>query len=72
MKFNFEKKPGSKKEQEKLEKKKQEHYSAVVRSADYKAQQSKVVAPFGKEFKTGAAKSKKDYKREKPIKGKDY
>lgn len=76
MKFNSEIKPGfnttNKKEVAKAELETKTHYSAVVRHADYIEQQKNTEAPFGKTFKTGVHKNKKDYKREKPEKGKDW
>lgn len=70
MLLNFNPKPSgaNKKQIEKQEQEKRDQYSAVVRSAEYKAQQEKIDAPFGKAFKTGPVKSKKDYKREKYYK----
>lgn len=76
MKLNFEKKSGvnttSKKEVAKAELANKAHYSAVVRHADYVEQQKTTDAPFGKTFKTEAHKTKKDFKREKLQKGKDW
>jgi len=74
MKFNMERKPGKTNKKEELKKnlEAKKRLIAVVTNADYKAQKEKIEAPFGKAFKGGAHKSEKSYKREKPIRGKDY
>lgn len=76
MKFNGELKPGgnptNKKEQIKRDLEAKKKLIGVVTSADYKAQQEKIQAPFGRAFKGGAHDTGKGYKREKPRKGKDY
>lgn len=62
----------NKKEVAKAEKNLVEQQIAVTTHADYELKKQQIDAPFGKAFKTGAHKSQKVYKREKPSKGRDY
>lgn len=72
MKFNPKPNLTSEKEIAKQEQKLREQQIAINNHADYELQREKIDAPFGKAFKTGAHKSEKVYKREKPVKGRDY
>lgn len=65
MNFDPFKKITNPKQLAKIAEQERERASAIVRSADYKAQSEKIDAPFGKTFKTGAHKDAKQYKREK-------
>lgn len=72
--MNFNPKPNltNKKQLAKQEQELRKQHIAVTTHEDYKLQAEKIDAPFGKAFKTGVHKSEKVYKREKPVKGRDF